>query len=192
MTGSQVPSSSQPDATSQAAWETEQLYHKHASNLMRYLRSGGRRTNDLEDLTQETFIRYFRARCNGESIQNPKGWLYKVGRRLAIDRARKSKPVLLDDAGWRVVEAKNPVQPELDPDDRTLRSSKLPWHTLSPSEKESLLLRAEGMTFREVAEVLDVSISTAASYVARAIKKFRRAVPTSDETSKHRRTAPLR
>jgi RNA polymerase sigma-70 factor (ECF subfamily) len=187
-----VPSSGQPDAITQAAWETEQLFQEHSSNLMRYLRSGGRNTNDLEDLAQETFIRFFRARCNGESIQNPKGWLYCVGRRLAIDRARKAKPVLLDDAGWRSVEAYHAYRPELDADERSLWSSTLPWHTLSPMEKECLLLRAEGLTFREVAEVLDVSISTAASYVARAIKKFRRAVPKSSETPKHRRTTPLR
>lgn len=187
-----MPSSGQPDAISQVAWETEQLYHKHASNLIRYLRSGGRASNDLEDLAQETFIRYFRARCNGESIQNPKGWLYRVGRHLAIDGARKAKPVLLDEAGWRSVEAKHASHPELDLDERSLRSPKLPWHTLSPLEKECLLLRAEGLTFREVGEVLDVSISTVASYVARAIKKFRRAVPRSSETSKHGRTTPLR
>ena len=187
-----MPSSGQPDAISQAAWETEELYHKHASNLMRYLRSGGPRTNDLEDLAQETFIRYFRARCNGETIQNPKGWLYRVGRHLAIDRAKKSKPVLLDDAGWRSVEADFAVHPVQEEDERSLRSSKLPWHTLSPLEKQCLLLRAEGLTFREVAEVLDVSISTVASYVARAIKKFRRAVPRSDETPRHGRTTPLR
>ena len=111
---------------------------------------------------------------------------------MAIDRARKAKPVLLDEAGWRSVEAKHAFHPDLDAGERSLRSSKLPWHMLSPLEKECLLLRAEGLTFREVAEVLDVSISTVASYVARAIKKFRRAVPRANETPKHGRTAPLR
>ena len=187
-----MPSSGKPDAITQVAWETEQLFHEHSSSLIRYLRGAGRNTYDLEDLAQEASIRYFRARCNGKSIQHPKAWLYRVGRRLAIDRAKKAKPVLLDDAGWRSVEAVHSYRPEMDGEGRSLRSSSLPWHLLSPLEKESLLLRAEGLTFREVAEVLDVSISTAASYVARAIKKFRRAVPKTSETPKHRRTAPLR
>ena len=190
--GSLVSSSGQPDAIAQAAWETEKQYHEHSSNLMRYLRSSVRNSNDLEDLAQETFIRYFRAISNGESIENPKGWLYRVGRRLAIDRGKKSKPVLLDEAGWRSVESDIAYHPTLEDDERSLRSSKLPWHTLSPAERECLLLRAEGFTFREVAEVLDVSISTAASYVARAIKKFRKAVPKPGETPKHRRPTPLR
>ena len=151
-----------------------------------------RNSGDLEDIAQETFIRFFQARCNGENIASPKAWLYRVGRRLAIDFGRKAKPVLLDEAGWRRVEADQAYRPEFGEEERSLRSSKLPWHTLSPSEKECLLLRAEGLTFREVAEVMDVSISTAASYVARAIKKFQRAVPKSSETSQHGRTTPLR
>ena len=188
-----MPSSGTSDRFTQAAWETEQLFEKHSSNLIRYLRSGVRNRNDLEDLAQETFVRYFRARCSGEAIGNPKGWLYRVGRRLAIDHARKHKPVLLDEDGWRNVEAAQATLPDWDAGERSLRSSSLPWHKLSPMEKESLLLRAEGLTFREVAEVLDVSISTAASYVARAIKKFRRAVHArSSETPEHGRATPLR
>ena len=188
-----MPSSGPSDKFTQAAWETEQLYEEHSANLIRYLRGGVRNRNDLEDIAQETFVRYFRARCSGDPIENAKGWLYRVGRRLAIDHARKHRPVLLDEDGWRHVEAEHATLPDWETEQRSLRSSNLPWHKLSPMEKESLLLRAEGFTFREVAEILDVSISTAASYVGRAVKKFRRAVhKRSGETPKHRRATPLR
>lgn len=181
------------DKFTQAAWETEQLFEKHSANLIRYLRSGVRIANDLEDIAQETFVRYFRARCSGESIDNPKGWLYRVGRHLAIDHVRKHRPALLDEDGWRRMEAKQATLPEWDSDQLTLRTANLPWDELSPKETECLLLRAEGMTFREVSEVMGVSISSAASYAARAIKKFRRAArKESSETPQHGRTAPLR
>ena len=184
-----MPTFGQPDAIQRAAWETEQLFSEHSSNLMRYLRSGVRNITDIEDIAQETFVRYFQARSNGESIDNPKGWLYRVGRHLALDHAKKSKPVLLDDAGWRAVEAANACPPDAGGDDR---ASSLPWHLLSESERECLLLRAEGLKFREIAEILDVSISTVASYVARAIKKLRKAVTEPSETPDHRRAAALR
>lgn len=183
-----MPKSGQPDAIQRAAWETEQLFADHSSNLIRYLRSGVRNITDIEDIAQETFVRYFQARCNGESIDNPKGWLYRVGRHLALDHAKKAKPVLLDDAGWRVVEAERACLPESADD----RAASLPWHLLSDQERESLLLRAEGMKFREIAEVLDVSISTVASYVSRALKKLRKAVASTSETPDVRRVAPLR
>lgn len=182
----------QPEAIKQAAWETEQLFTEHSSSLIGYLRSGVRNVTDIEDIAQETFVRYFQARSNGESIDNPKGWLYRVGRRLALDHAKKSKPVLLDDAGWSKVEAQNAYRPPPDSLDRSLRSPNLPWHLLTEVEKECLLLRAEGLTFREIAEVLDVSISTVASYVARAIRKLRQVVAKPIETPDHRRTTALR
>lgn len=184
--------SDQRGKASRVAWETEQLFEEYYSSLIAYLRGGIRSRNDLEDIAQETFIRYFRARCGGEKIQRPKSWLYRVGRRLAIDFTRKHRPVLLDEAGWRHVEAEQASESAGAGEERSLRSSNLPWHRLSPQEQESLLLRAEGLTFREVAEVMNVSISTAASYVARAIKKFQRAIPKSSETPQHGRTAPLR
>ena len=192
LTRCSVPTPGHSDAIQQAAWDTEQLFAEHSSSLIGYLRSGVRNITDIEDIAQETFIRYFQARSNGESIDNPKGWLYRVGRRLALDQAKKAKPVLLDDAGWSKAEAENAYRPPPDSDDRSLRSPNLPWHLLSEMERECLLLRAEGLTFREVAEVLDVSISTVASYVARAVKKLRQAVATPSETPDHGRTAALR
>ncbi len=187
-----MPKPDQRHAIQQAEWETEQLFAEHASNLMRYVRSQVRNVTDVDDIAQETFVRYFRVRCNGESIENPKAWLYRVGRRLALDQAKKSKPVLLDESGWRAVEADHFQMPTEGSDGRSLRSSELPWHLLSDTERECLLLRAEGLTFREVGEVLDVSISTVASYVSRAIKKLRRAVTEASETPNDRRTASLR
>ncbi len=183
---------SSSDATARAAWETERLFEEHFSNLIRYLRSGLSNTNDLEDIAQETFIRFFQARSNGEIIENPKGWLYRVGRRLMLDNLKKSKPVLLDEDGWKDVEADHACVPDWADQDRSMRFSKLPWGTLTSSERECLQLRAEGLTFREVAEVLDVSISTVASYVARAIKKLRKSVGKAIETPDHSRATPLR
>lgn len=187
-----MPGSGHSESIQQAAWETEELFEQHFANLTRYLRSGVRDTGELEDLAQETFIRYFQARCNGETIDKPKAWLYRVGRRLALDHAKKSRPVLLDDAGWRAVEAEQAASPATEGDATSLRTANLPWHQLSALERECLLLRAEGLTFREVAEVLDVSISTVASYVGRAIQKFRRAVEKPSETPQHSGTAPVR
>lgn len=184
-----VPASGQSEAIQQAQWETEQLFERHSLGLMRYLRSGVRNITDIEDIAQETFVRYFQERCNGASIDNPKGWLYRVGRHLALDHAKKARPVLLDESGWRAIEAEHAYKPASDSDAAV---SSLPWHLLSETEKECLLLRAEGFKFREIAEVLDVSISTVASYVARAIKKLRQSASKPSETPDDRRAPSLR
>jgi RNA polymerase sigma-70 factor (ECF subfamily) len=44
---------------------------------------------------------------------------------------------------------------------------------LSPQQKVCIHLRAEGMRYREIAEVLGVSISTVEEFLARAIARLR-------------------
>ncbi len=67
---------------------------------------------------------------------------------------------------------------------------------LTQLELECLRLRSEGLKFREVGEVLGLTISTVASYVTRAINKLKETeVRRTEEevgTSKHRRITPIR
>ena len=114
---------------------------------------------------------------------------------LVVDYGRKKKPDLLDEDGWRIIEA-SLATPELVTENQVAISS-LPWHKLTPTEMECLRLRAEGLKFREVAEVMDITISTVASYVARAVNKLREtpqgeASKGTGETPQYGRTTAIR
>lgn len=174
-----------------AARETEELFAENRDSLVRYLRHHLGDASSAEDIAQESFIRYFQARSNGEDILQPRAWLYRVAHNLVVDHGRKKRPDLLDDDGWLKVEGK------------TARSSKaveaqaevaqLPWHRLTETELECLRLRSEGLKFREVGEVLGITISTVASYVARAVKKLQESETKPDrESPEHRRTPTSR
>ncbi len=182
----------QPDPTTRAAWETEELFKQHFSNLVRFLRAGLRYTNDTEDVAQEAFFRYFRARCAGEEIGNPKGWIYRVARRLILDTLKRHKPVLLDEESWNAAEAKHSLASDQRDPELSLMVDELPWDSLSKKERECLLLRTQGFTYREVAETMEVKIPTVASYVSRAVKKLRKPAKRTSETPTRRRTSPLR
>ncbi len=187
-----MPFRGQSEVIAQAAAETEQLFETHFSPLLRYLHSSIRGQTDLEDAAQDAFIKFFRARSNGQQIDRPKAWLYRVARRQALDQAKRHKPVLLDPEKWQAVEARI-ANPSDSPATVAARQmAELPWDMLSDMERQCLLLRADGITFREAAEVLDITISSVASYVARAIKKFQRVVVKPSETPVRRRTTALR
>lgn len=47
---------------------------------------------------------------------------------------------------------------------------------LSPQELYCLNLRASGLSYREIAEVLEVSASSVATFLSRGIKKITRAI----------------
>ena len=190
--GVAVHSYAKPDPTTRAAWETEELFKQHFSNLVRFLRTGLRYTNDTEDIAQEALFRYFQARCAGEEIENPKGWIYRVGRHLLLDNLKRSKPILLDEDRWEEVEARHSSSADWSGPERSLIVGELPWDKLTKNERQCLLLRTQGFTYREVAETMEVAIPTVASYVSRAVKKLRKPKVRKRETPDSRRTAPLR
>ena len=177
-------------APDRAAWETEELFAECHDSLMRYVRYHLWDASAAEDITQESFIRFFQARSREEEIDQPKAWLFRVAHNLVIDHGRKKKPDLLDEDGWRTIEAKLVAQETVT--QLRMDLAGLPWHKLTPTEMECLRLRAEGLKFREVAEVLDITISTVSSYVARAVNKLREASTDPGETPQHRRTAAVR
>lgn len=173
-----------------AAWETEELFAEHRDGLMRYLR---RHLDDLgsaEDILQESFIRFFQARGQGEEISQPKAWLFRVAHNLLVDHGRKKRPDLLDDEGWLKVEGR--IATSTRGLEARLHVSRLPWGKLTNAEMECLRLRSEGLKFREVAEVLDLTISTVASYVARAIKKLQEPDDGERDAPQHGRTTATR
>ena len=153
-----------------AAWETEELFAENRDGVMRYLRRHLDDISAAEDIAQESFIRFFQARSQGEAIDQPRAWLYRVAHNLLVDYGRKKRPDLLDEDGWLRLEggASDSVQGI----EARAEIATLPWHKLTNAEMQCLRLRSEGLKFREIGEVLGLSISTVTSYIARAVHKL--------------------
>ncbi|MBI1356497.1 MAG: sigma-70 family RNA polymerase sigma factor [Acidobacteria bacterium] len=171
-----------------AAWETEELFAEHRDSLMRYLRRHLDDQSVAEDILQECFIRFFQTRSRGEEIDQPRAWLFRVSHNLLIDHGRKSRPDLLDEEGWERLEGQ--MAGGNQGLEARLQLSSLPWDRLTELELECLRLRSEGLKFREVGEVLGLTISTVASYIARAVKKLQE--PEKREAPERGRTATTR
>ena len=174
--------------TRDAALETEELFAEVRGALMRYLRHHLDDASAAEDIAQEGFIRFYQARSQGEDIAQPKAWLFRVAHNLLIDYGRKKRPDLLDEEGWLRVEGRL-QRPPVELEARVELAS-LPWYKLTSAEMECLRLRSEGLKFREIAEVLDLSISTIVSYIARAVKKLQDTEPEREAPHHGRTTAP--
>ena len=171
-----------------AARETEELFAENRDSLVRYLRHHLSDFAVAEDIAQESFIRFFQARTQGEDVSQPRAWLFRVAHNLLVDFGRKKKPDLLDSDGWLRVERR--IGGSTDGMEARAEVLGLPWHKLTRLELQCLQLRSEGLKFREVSEVLDISISTVASYVARALKKLQEGEKRDVEASEHGRTTP--
>lgn len=149
----------------------ERAYEDHRSDVYYYLLTLGLRPSEAQDAVQDAFMRLYIALRNGEDILNPRAWVFRVGHNLAVNvvtRRKESGPV--DER--HPMDSPNPEQWTAE----KIRNEKLAeaLEGLSPQQRHCLHLRAEGLRYREIAEVLGVTTSTVNEFVRRAVSKLKK------------------
>jgi RNA polymerase sigma-70 factor (ECF subfamily) len=125
-----------------------------------------------QELTQETFIRAYRALLRGEQWDNPRAWLYRVASRLATDDHRRHK--LLE---WLPLSGEEPdPEPGVEATATDRIAVQAALDALPPKYCIPLVLHVyAGCTVAEIAQMLELSESGVKSRLSRARDKFRRA-----------------
>ena len=156
-----------------ASSEATELFQEMRKPLLRYLVGLGLSTEEAQDIVQDAFLSLHQHLAGDGSQENIRGWLFRVAHNRARNHQqsyarRFSDP--LDSALEPISRQATPEQAALDSEksrrlDRAIRG-------LTGTERECLMLRAEGLRYREIGEVLGVPTSTVADTVERAIKKL--------------------
>src|SRR5580658_6541615 len=149
------------------------LFDQFRNPLLRYLSSFGLVPADGEEVIQEVFLSLFQHLHRGKSRENLRGWLFRVAHNLALKKhqriRRDSKNVPeLTIAGDFVMD------PGPNPEDQfaTSQTQKRLMAVLQALPEHSrccLYLRAEGLRYREIAEVLDMSLGAVAFSLERSL-----------------------
>jgi len=141
--------------------------------VCRYLLALGLKPAEAEEVVQETFLRLCRHLDSQGPQDNLRGWIFRVAHNLARDehrRQRRQPSESLDDGHSSADPQATPEQSLIARErDRRLGNAlaRLPAH-----QQECLHLRAEGLRYREIAEVLGAGVSTVAEWVQDALKKL--------------------
>ena len=153
------------------------LFERHYPSLVWYLhgRLGDR---DLaEDLAQEAFVRLL-----DKPPREPDAWLYVVAGNLARDaqrsEGRRARHLSIMDAPGQLADAADPA-PGADAAMCTSEESKLVRDTLAmlPERDAALLvMRADGISYREIAASIGVAPTSIGPLLARAQQRFIRAL----------------
>jgi RNA polymerase sigma-70 factor, ECF subfamily len=149
-------------------------YEAHSCGLFRYAMVTVRSREGAQDAVQEVFLRYFLVRCQGQRIQCPKAWLFRVLRNYLLD-SLKSCAVKREtgiEEVRQMVDARQDVELSYHHRELARRVSGL----LAPRELECLRLRNEGFAYEEIAAILCVRAGTVAALLARGQKKIRKAL----------------
>ncbi len=163
----------------------EEVVSRHGDRVYRlaYRLTGNR--PDAEDLTQDVFIRVFRSleRYTPGSFE---GWLHRITTNLFLDGVRRKARIrfgpLGDDANDRWP-GREPT-PERDYLERTLDSDiQAALDALAPPFRAAVVLcDIEGLTYEEIAVILDVPMGTVRSRIHRGRTQLRAALPHLDPT----------
>ena len=137
-----------------------------------------RQSQDAEDLTQETFVRMFRALDRYDPTRSFAAWLFTIASRLSIDhlRRRKARPISLvqrEPGGVEEREMEIP-DPSLGPDElashgeEELRTQQL-IDSLPPHYRVVVVLRhQQDLSYEEIAETLHLPLGTVKARIHRA------------------------
>jgi RNA polymerase sigma-70 factor (ECF subfamily) len=133
--------------------------------------------NDIEDITQDAFLQLHRYLQKGHEIENPRAWLFRVAHNNAVNRIKTRQFIApLDDLEWEAICQKLP-DPGITPEQRTQRLEDFAivheaMKRLSLAERQCLHLRAEGLRYKEIGDILNMSVPSVGKALRKAIKKL--------------------
>ena len=127
-----------------------------------------RDAHEAQDVAQDVFVRVWESAPAYRSQGSPMAWLLTVARNMARSRLRQSgRQIALDEEAWNAIPAAAP-----DVEDRQLLQGALA--RLGAEEREIVLLHAvTGLKHREIAQLLELPLSTVLSKYHRRLKKLR-------------------
>lgn len=149
-------------------WDEVVRLHSARVYRLAYRLTGNK--HDAEDLTQEVFVRVFRS-LSSYTPGTFEGWLHRITTNLFLDMVRRRSRIrfdaLADDAGDRLP-GRGPG-PDQVYADRTFDSDvQAALDAMPPDFRAAVVLcDIEGLTYDEIARVLDIKIGTVRSRIHR-------------------------
>lgn len=156
--------------------ELEELYGRYGESLYRYLAFRLGSAEDAEDVLQEVFCRFARYDLRWKLVRNRQAFVFSVARNEA---SRFLKRKLGRREGERVIAegaARGLAAAFASPEEPSLALLLRRAGDLPADQREAVYLKIfDGLTFKEIASVCDVSANTAASRYRYGIEKLREA-----------------
>jgi RNA polymerase sigma-70 factor (ECF subfamily) len=169
--------------------DLDQVYVRHVGPVRNYLYHLSGCRDLAEDLVHEVFYRAMRQLVLGVRVRHVSAWLYRIARNLYLDRLKRRRleetsldaldAHAVDELAYRAGKLVGPPGPPLgQPELEALRRETnadiaTALRALPERQRTALILRdVEGLTYREIAEVLRTSTGAVKSLLHRARDGF--------------------
>ncbi|GAB3111538.1 sigma-70 family RNA polymerase sigma factor [Aestuariicella hydrocarbonica] len=148
------------------------LYHQYQSELVRYLQGKWRKQpQDASDIAHQAFER-FMAVAEPERIEQPRAYLYQLARNLVVDGLRREQvrsQHAQSELASEEATAVSPLQTALGTEQLQVLQQVI--ETLPAKRRRAFVLnRVYQMSYKEVAEDMDISVDAVKKHVLRALE----------------------
>ncbi len=145
-----------------------ELYNRYSAMVRAYCMCVIQNKDHAEDIFQETFVSFFRNVSEGTEIKNVRAYLIGISRNMTYNYRRNKKITVPVELDMLVTDERSRYE-KTELMDIIVRSLSL----LDLKYRESFILREfQGLSFKEIADVCDITVSGAKSRVQRAHKKL--------------------
>ena len=157
--------------------EVAGLFDQYRVPLLRYLYSFGLPMQDGEEVVQEVFLALFQHLRRGKPRTNLQGWVFRVAHNLGLKRCQARRREGLGD----VSDAADAAWPDAEPNpEEQAAARERHKHLLAVVEalpeldRRCLYLRAEGLRYREIRDVLGMSLGAVSLSLERSLERLSR------------------
>ncbi|WP_446744594.1 RNA polymerase sigma factor [Silvibacterium acidisoli] len=178
--GASRKSSSKPATSREVVGDWRQqtltLYDAIKPKLTQFLRRLGLDKDEMDDVIQETFLRVAAYLREGDVEENLDSWVYRVARNLAMDVHRVNRRQR-EVGDLEFEPGEEPLDPDGSPEWTYLQNERFKRVTsrlsqLTPQQYNSILLRGQGLRYREIGRLLGISEQRAVHLVKRGLQRL--------------------
>lgn len=150
----------------------QDLFLTHAAAIYRFAAVLVRQREDAEDVVQETFMKLLRHLEAGGITTNVRGWLFTVAANAARDRQRGRARWV----PWAPAHERTVPPAALEDEDGRIRSARAALARLPDRDRLLLALRAQGLSYRDIAAAAAIQPASVGRLLARAAGRWAAAV----------------
>ena len=148
-------------------------FQKHQAALRRFISRFVQRTQDIDDVAQEAFLRAYRAE-QGKPIEQPKSFLFRIAHNVAITELTKKSTQIIDyiaDIDESAVVWLEPSAEEQVSAEQLIGIHCEAVAQLPPQCRRVFLMRkVHGMSHKDISVELGISISTVEKHMSKGIR----------------------
>jgi RNA polymerase sigma factor (sigma-70 family) len=153
--------------------EFETIFREHFERMLRVTRRVLHSDAEAEEVCADTFLKLYRSGPGVLSGGAVGAWLYRVATRASIDRLRKLSRRGLE----QELNAETAANTDDDPVNRLIRDERIAevrstLARLKPEKAQLLLLRHSGLSYQELATVMEIKPASVGTMLARAEAEF--------------------